>query len=47
MVWPERYRQVGYYYELEKEVLKLKPKGKALMGALEQMFIEEVLPPAT
>ena len=34
MVWPERYRQVGYYYELEKEVLKLKPKWKALMGTL-------------
>ena len=47
VVWSKRYRQVGYYYELEKEILKLKPKGKALLGTLEQMFREEVLPPVT
>ena len=45
VVWPERYRQVGYYYEVEKDVLKLKPMGKALTSTLEQMFREEVLPP--
>ena len=44
-VWPERYRQVGYYYEVENDVLKLKPRGKALTATLEQMFREEVLPP--
>jgi len=45
VVWPERYRQVGYYYEVEKDVYKLKPKGKSLMLTLEQMFRDEVLPP--
>ena len=44
VVWPERYRQVGYYYGVEKEVLKLKPMWKALTSTLEQMFKEEVLP---
>ena len=38
---------MGHYYELENDVLKLKPKWKALMGTLEQMFREEVLPPVT
>ena len=45
VVWPERYRQVGYYYEVEKDVYKLKPKGRALTHTLEQMFRDEVLPP--
>ena len=45
VVWPERYRQVGYYYEVEKDVFKLKPRGRALTNTLEQMFREEVLPP--
>ena len=45
VVWPERYRQVGYYYDVEKDVYKLKPKGKSLMLTLEQMFRDEVLPP--
>ena len=27
VVWPERYRQVGYYYEEEQDVFKLKPRG--------------------
>ena len=40
VVWPERYRQVGYYYEVEKEVLKLKLRWKALTSTLEQMFKE-------
>ena len=44
VVWPERYRQVGYYYEVEKEVLKLKPRGRAIKSTLEQMFREEVVP---
>ena len=45
MVWPERYRKVGYYCEMEKEVFKLKPQGKALTNSLEHMFREEVVPP--
>ena len=44
MVWPERYRQAGYYYEVEKDVFMLKPSGRALTNTLEQMFREEVLP---
>ena len=44
MVWPERYRQVGYYYEKEKDVFKLKPRGRALTNTLEQMFQEEAVP---
>ena len=44
MVWPERYRQVGYYYEVEKDVFKMKPMGRALTHSLEQMFREEALP---
>ena len=44
VVWPEMYRQVGYYYEAEKDVFKLKPRGRALTNTLEQMFREEVLP---
>ena len=36
VVWPERYRQVGYYYEVEKDVFKLKPRGRALTHSLEQ-----------
>ena len=44
MVWPERYRQVGYNYEVEKDVFKLKPRGRALTHSLEQMFREEALP---
>jgi len=44
VVWPERYRQVGYYYELEKDVCKLKPRGRAVTQTLDQMSREEVLP---
>ena len=44
-MWPERYRQVGYYYEVEKDVFKLKPRGRALTQSLEQMFREKALPP--
>ena len=44
VVMSERYRQVGYYYEVEKDVCKLKPKGRALTHTLEQMFREEALP---
>ena len=43
--WPERFREVGYYYEMEKEVFKLRPQGKALTNSLEHMFREEVVPP--
>ena len=45
VVWTERFRKVGYYYEMEKEVFKLKPQGKALTNSLEWMFREEVVPP--
>ena len=45
VAWPERYRQVGYYYELEKDVCKLKPRGRAVTQTLDQMYREEVLPP--
>ena len=45
VVWPERYRQVGYYYEVEKDVFKLKPSGRSITSTLEQMFREEALPP--
>ena len=38
MVWPERFRKVGCYYEMEKEVVKLKPQGNALTNSLEHMF---------
>ena len=44
VVWPERYRQVGYYYEEEKDVFKLKPRGRALTNTLEQMFREVAVP---
>ena len=27
VVWPERFRKLGYYYEMEKEILKLQPQG--------------------
>ena len=27
VVWRERFRKVGYYYEMEEEVFKLKPQG--------------------
>ena len=30
---------------MEKEVLKLKPQGKALTNSLEYIFREEVVPP--
>ena len=46
VVWPEKFRKVGYCYEMEKEMLKLKPHVKALAATLEQMFREEILPPA-
>ena len=46
VVWPEKFRKVGYYYEMEKEIHKLKPHGKALEATLEQMFREEILPHA-
>ena len=46
MVWPEKFRKLGYYYEMEKDMLKYKPHGKALASTLEQMFREEVEPPA-
>ena len=36
---------MGYYYEVEKEVFKLKPQVKALTSSLEHMFREEVVPP--
>ena len=45
VVLPERFRKVWYYYEMEKEVFKLKPQGKALTNSLEWMFREEVVPP--
>ena len=45
VVWPERFCKVGYYYEMEKEVFKLKPQGKVLTSSLEQIFLEEVVPP--
>ena len=45
MVWPERFRKVGYYYEMEKEVFKLKPQGRPLNIHIEQMFRDEVVPP--
>ena len=44
VVWPERYRQVGYSNEEEKDVFKLKPRGRALTNTLEQMFREEAVP---
>ena len=44
VVWPERFRKVGYYYEMDKEVFKLKSQGKVLMNSLEHMFREEVVP---
>ena len=44
-VWPERFRKVGYYYEMKKEVFKLKPHGRPLTSCLEQKFREEVVPP--
>ena len=45
VVRQESYRQVGYYYEGEKEVFKLKPRWRSLTSTLEQMFREEALPP--
>ena len=45
VVWPERFRNVGYYYEMEKEVFKLKPRGRPPTSQVEQMFREEVVPP--
>ena len=40
VVWPERFRKVGYYYEMEKEVFKLKTQGRPLTSQVEQMFRE-------
>ena len=45
VVWPERFRKVGYYYEMEKEVFKLKPQGRPLLSQVEQMFREEAVLP--
>ena len=45
VVWPEMFRKVGYCYEMEKDILKLKPHRKALASTLEQMFREEVISP--
>ena len=45
VVRPERFLKVWYYYEMEKEVFKLKPQGKALTNSLEHMFREKVVPP--
>ena len=45
VVWPERFRKVGYYYKMEKEVFKLKPQGRPLPSQVEQMFREEEVPP--
>ena len=44
VVWPERYHQVGYYYEVEKDVFKLKPRKRSVTSTLEQMFQDEALP---
>ena len=44
-VWPERFRNVGYYYEMEEDVFKLKPQWRPLTSYLEQRFREEVVPP--
>ena len=43
-VWPERFRRVGYCYEMEKELFKLKTQGKPLTSYLEQTFREEGVP---
>ena len=45
MLWQKRFRKVGYYYEMEKEVFKLKPQGRPLTSYLEQRFQDEVVPP--
>ena len=45
VVRPERFRKVWYYYEMEKEVFKLKPQWRPLTRQMEQMFREEVVPP--
>ena len=34
VVWPEKFRKVWYYYEMEKEMLKSKPHWKALAATL-------------
>ena len=44
VVWPERFRKV-VYYEMEKEVFKLKPQWKALTSSLEHMFWKEEVTP--
>ena len=36
---------MGYYYEMEKEVFKLKPQGRPLLSQVEQMFREEAVLP--
>ena len=46
VVWPEKFRKVDYYYEMEKDMLKLKPRRKVLASTLAQMFREKVAPPA-
>ena len=45
VVWPWRYRKVWYYYEMEKEVLQLKPQGRQLTNIMEQRFREDVVAP--
>ena len=35
VVWPDRFRKVGYYYEMEKEVFNLKPHGRPLLSQVE------------
>ena len=36
---------MGYYYEMESYLFKLKPQGRPLTSYLEQKFREEVVPP--
>ena len=45
VVWPETFRKVGYYYEMEKKVFKLKPQWRPLTSQVEQMFREELVQP--
>ena len=37
-VWPERFRKVGYYYEMKKEVFKLTGVRVAVLGGANDVF---------
>ena len=44
MAWPERYRQVIVFHEMEMNIWKIEPTNRPLRSHLEEMFQEELVP---